>query len=92
MKRHAPERPDRRRQGFLLAALALLVAVAAALYASDWGVEWRLRRMSAPALEAAARERSWDPLVLYHLGLARARLGDHAGAAAASPLGGLAPV
>jgi tetratricopeptide (TPR) repeat protein len=66
-----------------LAILVLLVVGAAALSTSDWATEWRLRRMSADALEAAARERSWDPLVLYQLGLARAGRGDHTGAAAA---------
>jgi protein O-GlcNAc transferase len=66
-----------------LVAIALLVAGAAGLWSSDWGQEVRLQRMSPAALEAAARERSWDPLVLYCLGLARSRRGDHFGAAAA---------
>jgi tetratricopeptide (TPR) repeat protein len=83
-RRGGPKWSSRRRyQGAVVAALALLVAGTAALYSSDWGVEWRLRRMSAAELEAAAQERSWDPLLLVHLGVARARAGDHAGAAAA---------
>jgi tetratricopeptide (TPR) repeat protein len=52
------------------------------LSSSDRVLEWRLGRMGPEALEAAAQERSWDPLLLYQLGLARARQGDHAGAAA----------
>src|SRR5437867_1034194 len=39
-----------------------------------------------PALllrRCSTRERSWDPLLLYQLGLSRARRGDHAGAAVA---------
>lgn len=71
-----------RRLLLVLLLLALLVAGAAALWTSDRGMEWRLRRLSPEALEEAAHERSWDPLVLYELGLARARRGDHAGAAA----------
>ena len=71
------------RSGLAVVALALLVAGGAALFSSDRAEEWRLRRMSPAALEAAARERSWDPLLLYQLGLARSRRGDHAGAAAA---------
>jgi tetratricopeptide (TPR) repeat protein len=63
--------------------IAGIVAGAAALFSSDGAQEWRLRQMSPAALEAAARERSWDPLLLYQLGLARARRGDHAGAALA---------
>jgi tetratricopeptide (TPR) repeat protein len=62
--------------------LAALVIAAAALSSSDRVLQWRLGRMSPAALEAAAQERSWDPLLLYQLGLARARQGDHAGAAA----------
>src|SRR5438128_10280592 len=71
------------RSALAVVALALLVVGAAALFSSDRAEEWRLRRMSPAALEAAARERSWDPLLLYQLGLARTRRGDHAGAAAA---------
>jgi tetratricopeptide (TPR) repeat protein len=56
---------------------------AAAFFSSDWAEEWRLQRMSPAELETAARARSWDPLVLYQLGLARARQGDRKGAVAA---------
>jgi tetratricopeptide (TPR) repeat protein len=66
-----------------LVTIALMVAAAAGLWSSDWGEEVRLRRMSPAALEAAAPDRSWDPLILYYLGLARSRRGDHFGAAAA---------
>jgi tetratricopeptide (TPR) repeat protein len=45
-------------------------------------VEWRLGRLPAADLERLARERSWDPLVLYQAGRVRQRGGDHAGAAA----------
>jgi tetratricopeptide (TPR) repeat protein len=56
---------------------------AAWFWSSDRATEWRLRRLSGEELEATARERDWDPLVLYHSGLARAQRDDHAGAAAA---------
>lgn len=69
------------RIALVVALLALMVVGAAALFSSDWAQEWRLRQMSPAALEAAARERSWDPLLLYQLGLVRSRVGDHAGAA-----------
>jgi tetratricopeptide (TPR) repeat protein len=63
--------------------LALLAAGVAAICSSDRAEEWRLRRMSAAELEAAVRERSWDPLLLYQLGLAREHQRDRAGAAVA---------
>jgi tetratricopeptide (TPR) repeat protein len=84
VNKEAPPRAARSWLVMLFAAgLAVGVAGAAALFSSDWAQEWRLRQMSPAALEAAARVRSWDPLLLYQLGLARSRAGDHAGAAVA---------
>src|SRR5947207_13091209 len=81
-KSDGPARPSR--QVALFAALfALLIAGVGAICFSDWAEDWRLRRMSAAELETSARERSWDPLLLYQLGLSRARRGDHAGSAVA---------